>query len=86
MANFKMLKQGRRWALRGLGWLHVAPGGTLESTAAALAVSGYRTLVVLEVWVTISSDPFTSQLVSMHESEESRLECPSCIGLAPHTS
>jgi len=33
-----------------------------------------------------SSDPFTSQLVSMHESEESRLECPSCIGLAPHTS
>ena len=54
MANFKMLEQGRRWALRGLGWLHVAPGGTLESTAAALAVSGYRTLVVLEVWVTIS--------------------------------
>ena len=33
-----------------------------------------------------SSDPFTSQLVSMHESEEARLECPLCIGLAPHTS
>ena len=28
----------------------------------------------------------TSLLVCMHESEEARLECPLCIGLAPHTS
>ena len=80
-------------ALHGLGWLHFFLGDTSKSTAAALVVSGYRTLVDPEIWVTITkivrfihiSARFKLKL-SMHESEEAHIVSPPYIGLAPRTS
>ena len=54
MANFKMLYLGRCWALRSLCWLHVAPGGTSESTTAALGVPDHRTRVAWKFGPTIT--------------------------------
>ena len=54
MTSFKMLYLGCCWALHGLGWLHIFIGDTSKSNAAALVVSGYRTLVDPEIWVTIT--------------------------------
>ena len=74
---------GRCWAPWGLGWLHVAPGGTSELTAAALGVPDHRTLVAWKFGSTITKIVRSISHLCWFEcmkADELHLECPSYIG------